>query len=108
MPPNRYHSGPVTDHFDGVHFFNNSPPTRDRSLRDLLRWRRTSQPAPWPERAPAALVTPLARSGATPQPLVGHPPLPIQTCGLNLVSVPMWSDRASPLSFAGPKRVSPP
>ena len=31
MPRNRYHSGPATDHFDGVRFFNNSPPTRDKS-----------------------------------------------------------------------------
>jgi hypothetical protein len=108
MPPNRYHSGPATDHFDGVRFSNNSPPTRDKSLRDLLRWRRTSQPAPWPERAPAALVTPVARSAATRITVVGHATVLIQTCGLNIVSDPVWSERASPLSFAGPKRVSPP
>jgi L-ascorbate metabolism protein UlaG (beta-lactamase superfamily) len=107
-PRNLYHSGPATDHFDGVRFFNNSPPTRDKSLRDLLRWRRTSRPAPWPERAPAALVTPLARSPATRITVVGHATVLIQTCGLKIVSDPVCSDRASPISFAGPKRVSPP
>jgi L-ascorbate metabolism protein UlaG (beta-lactamase superfamily) len=108
MPPNRYHSGPATDHFDGVRFFNNSPPTHDKSLGDLLRWRRTSRPAPWPERAPAPLVTPVSRSAATRITVVGHATVLIQTCGLNIVSDPVWSERASPLSFAGPKRVSPP
>jgi L-ascorbate metabolism protein UlaG (beta-lactamase superfamily) len=108
MPRNRYHSGPATDHFDGVRFFNNSPPTRDKSLRDLLRWRRTSRPAPWPAKAPVALVMPVARSAATRITIVGHATVLIQTCGLNIISDPVWSERASPLSFVGPKRVSPP
>jgi L-ascorbate metabolism protein UlaG (beta-lactamase superfamily) len=108
MPRNRYHSGPATDHFDGVRFFNTAPPTHDKRLSDLLRWRRTSRPAPWPERAPAATVTPVARSAGTRVTVVGHATVLIQTCGLNIVSDPMWSERASPLSFVGPKRVSPP
>ena len=107
MPRNRYHAGPVTDHFDGVRFFNNSPPTRDRGLGDLLRWRRTSRPAPWPAEAPVAMVMPVARSAATRITVVGHATVLIQTCGLNIVSDPVWSERASPLSFAGPKRVLP-
>ena len=108
MPRNRYHSGPATDHFDGVRFFNNSPPTRDKSLRDLLRWRWTSRPAPWPAKAPVAMVMPVERSAATRITVVGHATVLIQTCELNIVSDPVWSERASPLSFAGPKRVSPP
>ena len=108
MPRNRYHSGPATDHFDGVRFFNTSPRTRDRSLADLLRWGLTSRPARWPARAPAAPVMPVARSDATRITIVGHATVLIQTCGLNIVSDPVWSERASPLSFAGPKRVSAP
>lgn len=32
----------------------------------------------------------------------------IQLEGLNILTDPQWSERASPVSFAGPKRVSPP
>jgi N-acyl-phosphatidylethanolamine-hydrolysing phospholipase D len=39
---------------------------------------------------------------------VGHATLLIQLDGVNVLTDPQWSDRASPLSFAGPKRVTPP
>ena len=39
---------------------------------------------------------------------VGHSTLLIQLDGVNLLTDPHWSDRASPVSFAGPKRVMPP
>ncbi|MEO6443998.1 MAG: MBL fold metallo-hydrolase [Gemmatimonadaceae bacterium] len=39
---------------------------------------------------------------------VGHSSFLIQLDGVNLLTDPMWSDRASPLSFLGPKRLVPP
>jgi L-ascorbate metabolism protein UlaG (beta-lactamase superfamily) len=39
---------------------------------------------------------------------VGHASLLIQTHGVNLLVDPVWSERASPVSFAGPKRVNAP
>lgn len=39
---------------------------------------------------------------------VGHSTLLIQLDGVNLLTDPHWSDRASPVPFAGPRRVSPP
>ncbi|HZF81013.1 MAG TPA: MBL fold metallo-hydrolase [Rubrivivax sp.] len=39
---------------------------------------------------------------------VGHATVLIQMAGLNILADPLWSDRASPFSFAGPKRVSSP
>ena len=39
---------------------------------------------------------------------VGHASLLIQTAGLNILIDPVWSERASPVSFAGPKRVNDP
>ena len=32
----------------------------------------------------------------------------VQTDGVNLLTDPLWSDRASPLRFVGPKRVHAP
>jgi N-acyl-phosphatidylethanolamine-hydrolysing phospholipase D len=39
---------------------------------------------------------------------VGHATLLIQLDGVNVLTDPQWSARASPVSFAGPKRVTPP
>jgi N-acyl-phosphatidylethanolamine-hydrolysing phospholipase D len=39
---------------------------------------------------------------------VGHATLLVQLDGVNILTDPHWSERASPFSFAGPKRVSPP
>ena len=48
------YSGPVSDHFDGEHFFDPDgvPP---KSLRDVLRWQFGGgrQRATWPEWAPS-------------------------------------------------------
>lgn len=39
---------------------------------------------------------------------VGHATLLIQLDGVNVLTDPQWSDRASPVSFAGPRRVTRP
>jgi len=39
---------------------------------------------------------------------VGHATLLVQVGGVNVLTDPQWSDRASPLSWAGPRRLSPP
>ena len=40
--------------------------------------------------------------------MVGHASVLIQIMGQNILVDPVWSERASPLSCAGPKRVAPP
>jgi L-ascorbate metabolism protein UlaG (beta-lactamase superfamily) len=105
---NCYYSGPTSDHFDGARFFNNAPATRDRSVRDLLRWYLTSRPDPGPARQRTNLIVPEVRSTTTRITVVGHATVLIQACGLNLVTDPVWSARPYPVSFLGPKRVSPP
>jgi L-ascorbate metabolism protein UlaG (beta-lactamase superfamily) len=39
---------------------------------------------------------------------IGHSTLLIQLDGVNVLTDPHWSGRASPVSFAGPRRVTPP
>jgi N-acyl-phosphatidylethanolamine-hydrolysing phospholipase D len=39
---------------------------------------------------------------------IGHATLLVQMGGLNILTDPIWSDRASPVSFAGPRRLVPP
>ena len=47
-------------------------------------------------------------TGASTVTWVGHATLLIQLDGVNVLTDPQWSERASPLSFAGPKRLMPP
>jgi L-ascorbate metabolism protein UlaG (beta-lactamase superfamily) len=105
---NVYYDGPVSDHYDGLRFFNPDHPDTDRSLRDMLRWKLREKAARWPKSVPGRQVRPDARVDAIRITMVGHATLLIQAAGLNLLTDPLWSDRASPLRFAGPRRVTPP
>lgn len=105
---NPYHHGAVTDHFDGLRFFNPGEPDTDRGLRDVLRWRRVAPSHPWPQRIEVHPVVPERRVNALTVTMVGHATVLIQIGGLNLLTDPVWSKRASPLQFAGPKRVAAP
>lgn len=102
--------GPPSDHFDGTYFFDpdGAPPKR---LWDVLRWQMTRQSAKWPERAPSPYADtppPQVNGEKVRLSYVGHVSWLIQTAGLNVLIDPVWSERASPVSFAGPKRVNDP
>jgi len=106
------YSGPPSDHFDGERFFDPDgvPP---KSLADLLRWQfgGNRQRAAWPEWAPSphADTPPEHVAGEKVRlSFVGHASWLIQTSGLNILVDPVWSERVSPLSFAGPKRHNDP
>jgi len=108
---NRYYSGPVSDHFDGTVFFNpgGKPPG---AIVDLLRWQlgepRNRWPARFPSPFPLARPQPRVEGAALRVTMVGHATMLVQTAGLNILTDPVWSDRCSPVSFAGPRRVAPP
>jgi L-ascorbate metabolism protein UlaG (beta-lactamase superfamily) len=106
------YSGPISDHFDGEHFFDpdGTPP---KPLRDLLRWQFGSgrKRQAWPEWVPSPYAdTPPPRvSGDHVRfSFVGHVSWLIQTSGLNILVDPVWSERASPFTRAGPKRHNDP
>lgn len=109
---NPYYSGPVTDHFDGLRFFNPDG-VEPGTFRDLMRWQFGSDPrARWPKwrESPFRNVRPLERVAGDDLrvTMIGHASLMIQVAGLNILTDPVWSDRMSPVSFAGPKRVMAP
>ena len=110
----RYYHGPVSDHFDGERFFDPHG-AAPKGRRDLLRWyvdrhwRGTK--AKWPAWAPSPYADrPPARVEGSAWRIcyVGHASFLIQTAGLNMLLDPVWSQRASPFRFAGPKRVNDP
>ena len=108
MAKNPYHAGLPSDHFDGVRFFNPGEPETDRTLVQILRWKMVGGAARWPALVPVTPARPEARVEGLRITMVGHATLLIQAAGLNLLTDPVWSDRASPLSFAGPRRVTVP
>jgi hypothetical protein len=106
----RYYEGPISDHFDGVRFLDPDgvPP---KGIRDLIRWwnsgRRSewplSRPSPYSDRPPPRVSGSQLRVA-----FVGHASLLLQAGGQNVLIDPVWSERVSPVSFAGPRRVNEP
>lgn len=108
---NPYYQGPVSDHFDGTRFFNPGG-IEPRGFVDLIRWQFGGGRAAWPAQRPSPFppATPAAsiHGQALRITMVGHASTLVQTAGLNLLFDPVWSKRASPVSFLGPKRVNAP
>ncbi len=106
---NRYYSGPSSDHFDGERFFHPGLPASDKTLLDVLRWRFKGERSKWPASVPGrATVRPPETVDGLEITLVGHSSLLIQVAGTNLLVDPVWSERASPLRWAGPRRHNAP
>jgi L-ascorbate metabolism protein UlaG (beta-lactamase superfamily) len=105
-----YYDGPVSDHFDGERFFDRHSAPAKR-LTDLALWIRTRERAHWPPWAPSPFADkppPHVRGHGWRISYVGHASLLLQTAGLNILIDPVWSARASPFRFVGPKRVNDP
>ena len=93
------------DHFKDGRFFN--PGVSPPGFFQLLKWITRREAGPW---------TTSCRSLVAPPPpahvhgsdlritFVNHSTVLIQTGGCNILTDPMWSERASPVSFLGPKR----
>ncbi len=103
---------PVSDHFDGRIFFDPDgvPP---KKLREVLRWQfgGDRNRHVWPSWAPSPYADspPERVDGKTVRlSFVGHASWLIQTAGLNILVDPVWSERVSPFSFAGPRRRNDP
>jgi len=104
-------SGPVSDHFDGARFFNPGG-TGPRGFLDLARWKLEGGSSDWPEHHPSPFPSdrppPRVAGAAIRASFVGHASFLLQGAGLNILLDPVWSERVSPVSFAGPRRVNPP
>ena len=105
---NPYYSGPASDHFDGTRFYNPGQPSTERSLGDILRWRFRETRAPWPKSVLVQPARPEPRIAGCRATTIGHASVLLQVDGLNILTDPVFSRRVSPVSFAGPKRVTPP
>lgn len=99
------HEGPVSDHFDGQRFHNERP--FEVGWADLWRYFREREPGPWSrDLTPPDHPTPPPRvdDGALRVTVINHATVLLQYDGLNVLTDPLWSDRASPVRWAGPRR----
>ena len=101
--------GRPTDHFDGKKFIN--PGTvKEKGLLDVFKWMFSRERTKWEKLLvneygpkPTAQVDSGIRIT-----FINHTTFLIQIKGLNILTDPIWSERASPLSWAGPKRMHNP
>jgi L-ascorbate metabolism protein UlaG (beta-lactamase superfamily) len=106
------HRGPVSDHFDGSVFRNENPAaTAGKTFADFLRWQRTGHREAWPTHVEHAIATEFPSRVAPAEcavTFVNHITFLLQYRGLNVLTDPVWSERVSPVQWAGPKRVHEP
>jgi L-ascorbate metabolism protein UlaG (beta-lactamase superfamily) len=110
-----YYEGPRSGHFDGERFFNPDPGPRSVAhagpARFFNRWLSGGdERARWPDQVPVSPTVPPRRVDGQEMRVtwIGHATVLVQTRGLNILTDPIWSERASPFSFVGPKRVRAP
>jgi L-ascorbate metabolism protein UlaG (beta-lactamase superfamily) len=95
------------DHFDGRRFFNPDGPALQpfSKVPKLLLQSRTR----WPEQVAVVPAVPPSLDGSTAVvTFVGHSTFLIQTPAGNILTDPMYSERAGPWNLLGPRRVRPP
>jgi len=93
-------------HFDGKRYFNPHAP-QARGFGDVLRWKLTSRPQRSarfvadvvPSKPPSCVEGNELRVT-----LVNHSTLLLQQSGCHILTDPIWSERVSPLTWAGPRR----
>ncbi|HEY5226906.1 MAG TPA: MBL fold metallo-hydrolase [Opitutaceae bacterium] len=100
---------PRSDHFNGKTFFNPGE-VSDRGLVDLVKWKATSKAVPWPANIPfePKPLPPAPTGDGVSATWIGHSTFLLRTSGLTVLTDPMFSERASPFSWLGPRRAIPP
>ena len=108
---------PVSDHFDGQRYFNPGSLSKEGEgpkrgvLGWIWQWLAGNDWPEWPETIDVPPGSPPAArvpKGTLRITAVGHSTFLIQMDGLNILTDPVWSERCSPVSWAGPKRHSRP
>ncbi|HEV3202681.1 MAG TPA: MBL fold metallo-hydrolase [Bryobacteraceae bacterium] len=99
-------SGGFPRHFDGKRFYNPDAP-QARGLLDVLRWQLTSRRETSPRfisDVEQSIPPRRVEGSGLRTTLVNHSTVLLQQCGTNILTDPIWSERASPLSWIGPRR----
>jgi L-ascorbate metabolism protein UlaG (beta-lactamase superfamily) len=100
------YKGPVSNHFNGK-VFTNFGGTRAKGGKELLKWMLSRKQKKWITRIEnVKTMHPLAHfKDGIRITFINHSTFLIQVDGLNILTDPIWSKRASPFRWLGPKRV---
>ncbi len=93
------------DHFRNGRFFNRD--AQPHGVLDLYRWMRHRQRGPWRpwiSSEPGPKPPERLKGGELRVTFVNHATVLLQVGALNFVTDPMWSLRASPVQWTGPRR----
>jgi len=99
-------SPPFPSHFDGKRFFNPDAP-QARGFLDTLRWmltRRLEHSPIFVSDVEPSKPPSFVEGNELRVALINHSTVLLQQDGTNFLTDPIWSDRASPFTFAGPRR----
>ena len=113
---------PSKPHHTAEGFINNYTATVNKTFSELIRWQieRRQQGLPKPPQQPVPVQAADLVSvhnygrpvGGKPQPpaitWIGHDSMLVQAGGLNVLTDPVFSERASPVQFFGPRRAQAP
>jgi L-ascorbate metabolism protein UlaG (beta-lactamase superfamily) len=102
---------PLSDHYDGRHFFNPGLRRPARGLVQVLRWRLRGERSAWPELVsdpphppPPDAVGP----DSVAITFINHASFLIRLPGAVVLTDPIFSERCSPVTWAGPRRARAP
>jgi L-ascorbate metabolism protein UlaG (beta-lactamase superfamily) len=99
--------GPVSDHFDGKAFINPGHASPG-SFGAMLKWMVSREPGTWLKSDSLKTTIPSTPPDSSWHvTFVNHSTFLIQTGSLNILTDPVWSERTSPFSWAGPQRMKP-
>lgn len=104
------YKGNASEHFLNGQFRNSTP--MDKGVIELSRlgWGMLTKSERWPEWLTiqqTKIFEPRVAQGPVVT-FINHATFLIQVNGLNILTDPIWSERASPFAWAGPKRVHAP
>ena len=100
-----------SDHCDGQHFFNPAPSAPPHGLGQVARWRMEAKRAAWPKQVSNQAYPPppaQVAAGQVAASFINHASFLLTLPGAVVLTDPMFSQRCSPVQWAGPKRVRAP
>jgi L-ascorbate metabolism protein UlaG (beta-lactamase superfamily) len=102
------YKGPPSDHFDGNRFFMAGT---DHGFGDMIKWLWEMETVEWPDWIDDPVQPsppPSVGMGELKATYVNHATVLLQLDGLNILTDPVWSEKAGPFSWLGIKRVRKP
>jgi L-ascorbate metabolism protein UlaG (beta-lactamase superfamily) len=101
------YQGESSDHYNGKEFTNPGN-VKQHGFGDLIKWVMNRDQGPWEDIEESRQVQISGNPGSERIYFVNHSTFLIQLGDFNILTDPVWSERVSPFSWAGPKRKRPP